>query len=288
MSISPQSLLSAAAARLAGRENGRPLPEGGVSVGVDLGTANVVLTVLDSAGRPVAVLRRPAQVVRDGLVVDFVGATDIVRELKAEAEAALGLTLTAAASGYPPGVPEVEVRAVANVLAAAGLECVRLIDEPSAANLVLGLRDGALVDVGGGTTGVALVRQGEVVSTTDEATGGTHFTLVIAGALDVPFDQAEALKLDPDEQPGLFPLVRPVMEKVAAIVARHLGDRSVPAVHLVGGASAFHRMGEVIEEMLGIPVRTAAEPLLVTPLGLALAHRAAAEPLPAFFPRSAR
>lgn len=275
MSISPQSLLSAAAARLAGRENGRPMPEGGVSVGVDLGTANVVLTVLDSGGRPVAVHRRPAHVVRDGLVVDFGGATDIVRELKAEAEGSLGVPLTAAASGYPPGVPEVEVRAVAHVLAAAGLECVRLIDEPSAANLVLGVRDGALVDVGGGTTGVALVQHGEVVSTTDEATGGTHFTLVIAGALDMSFERAEATKVDPGEQPRLFPLVRPVMEKVAAIVARHFGDRSVPAIHLVGGASAFHRMGEVIEEMLGIPVRTAAQPLLVTPLGLALAHRAA-------------
>ncbi|MGH2627974.1 MAG: ethanolamine utilization protein EutJ, partial [Anaerolineales bacterium] len=163
---------------------------------------------------------------------------------------------------------------VAHVLAAAGLECIRLIDEPSAANLVLGVRDGALVDVGGGTTGVALVQHGEVVSTTDEATGGTHFSLVIAGALDIPFEQAEAAKVDPAEQPRLFLLVRPVMEKVAAIVSRHLGDRSVPAVHLVGGASAFHRMGEVIEETLGIPVRTAAQPLLVTPLGLALAHRA--------------
>ena len=285
MATSPQSLLSAAAARLAGRENGRPMPEGGVSVGVDLGTANVVLTVLDSAGRPVAVLRRPAQVVRDGLVVDFVGATDILRELKAEAGAALGLALTAAASGSPPGVPEVEARR--RPRPRRRLECVRLIDEPSAANLVLGVRDAALVDVGG-TTGVALVQHGEVVSTTDEATGGTHFTLVIAGALDMPFEQAEAIKLDPAEQPRLFPLVRAVMEKVAAIVARHLGDRSVPAIHLVGGASAFHRMGEVIEEMLGIPVRTAAEPLLVTPVGLALAHRAATEVVLPSSPRSAR
>lgn len=251
------------------------MPEGDVSVGVDLGTANVVLTVLDSAGRPAAVHRRAAQVVRDGLVVDFVGASDIVRQLKAEAEAELGVSLHHAASGYPPGVPEVEVRAVAHVLGAAGLECLRLIDEPSAANLVLGIDDGALVDVGGGTTGVALVQAGEVVSTTDEATGGTHFTLVISGALEIPYDQAEALKLDPAEQPRLLPLVRPVMEKVAAIVARHLGNRSVPAIHLVGGASAFYRMGEVVQEVLGIPVRTAAQPLLVTPLGLALAHRAA-------------
>jgi ethanolamine utilization protein EutJ len=154
---------------------------------------------------------------------------------------------------------------------------VRLIDEPSAANLVLGLRDGALVDVGGGTTGVAFVQDGEVVSTVDEATGGTHFTLVIAGALGVSLEEAEALKVDPTQQSRLLPLVRPVMEKVSSIVARHLGDRSVRAIHLVGGASAFQGMGEVIEERLGIPVQVSAHPMLITPLGLALAHREYAE-----------
>ena len=49
--------------------------------------------------------------------------------------------------------------------------CTGLVDEPSAANAVLGLRDGVVVDVGGGTTGIAVVRDGEVVHTADEATG---------------------------------------------------------------------------------------------------------------------
>jgi ethanolamine utilization protein EutJ len=247
-------------------------------VGVDLGTANIVLTVVDGDGRPRAIRSRAAQVVRDGLVVDFIGAADIVRELKSEAEAELGFPLTAAASGYPPGVPEPEVRAVANVLAAAGLECVRLIDEPSAANLVLRIQHGALIDIGGGTTGVAYVQAGQVVDTADEATGGTHFTLVIAGALGVSLEEAESLKLDPARQPDLLPLVRPVMEKVATILARHLANRPVPVIHLVGGASAFYAMDTVIEETLGIPVHAAPQPLLVTPLGLALAHRSMAEP----------
>ena len=98
-----------------------------------------------------------------------------------------------------------EVRAVRHVLEAADLDCSGLVDEPSAANAVLGLRDGVVVDVGGGTTGVAIVRDGRVVYTADEATGGTHLSLVIAGALKVSYEEAEALKQDPAQQPRIFP-----------------------------------------------------------------------------------
>ena len=117
--------------------------------------------------------------------------------LKAQVEAQLGVELTTAASAYPPGVPLAEVRATANVLYAAGLECTGLVDEPTAANNVLQIRNGAIVDVGGGTTGIAVVEDGQVVYTADEPTGGTHFTLVVAGAKNLPFEQAEALKVDP-------------------------------------------------------------------------------------------
>ena len=56
-------------------------------------------------------------------------------------------------------MPLAEVRATANVLRAAGLECTGLMDEPTAANNVLQIRDGAIVDVGGGTTGVAVIQR---------------------------------------------------------------------------------------------------------------------------------
>ena len=39
-----------------------------------------------------------------------------------------------------------------------GLEVVNVLDEPSAANLVLKIQDGAIVDVGGGTTGIAVIK----------------------------------------------------------------------------------------------------------------------------------
>ncbi len=179
-----------------------------IHVGVDLGTAYTVLVVLDEQYKPIAGEYQFAQVTRDGLVVDFVGAVDLLKSMKAKVEKKLGFELTSGASGYPPGVPQVEVRATANVLYGAGLDCSGLIDEPTAANNVLQIRDGAIVDVGGGTTGIAIFKNGEVVYTADEPTGGTHFSLVIAGSTGTTFEVAEELKKDPKEQTRLFPVIR--------------------------------------------------------------------------------
>ncbi len=250
------------------------LNPGKVHVGVDLGTAYTVLLVLNQDLHPIAGVSQFAQVVRDGLVVDFVGAIDLLRELKREVEGRVGFELTHAATGFPPGVPRAEVRATANVLRAAGLECTNEVDEPTAANIVLQIRDGAVVDVGGGTTGVAIVRDGQVIATADEATGGTHFSLVVAGALDVSFEQAEKLKTDPREQTRLLPIVQPVMEKVGSIVARHIARYNVDVIYLVGGSSMFPGMGEVIEQVTGVHTIVPPLPIYITPLGIAMSDKA--------------
>jgi ethanolamine utilization protein EutJ len=239
-------------------------------VGVDLGTAYLVLVVLDEAGNPLAGEWQFAQVVRDGLVVDFIGATDLLLGMKARVEHRLGRSITHAVSGYPPGVPLAEVRATANVIEAAGIACPHLVDEPSAANEVLGLREGVIVDVGGGTTGIAVLKDGKVVFTADEATGGTHFSLVIAGSLNIPFEEAEQLKVTVAEQKRLFPTVRPVMEKVGNIIARNVQGMDVKSIMMVGGGSPFQGMGEVVQEYTGIPTRVAPHPVFITPIGFAL------------------
>lgn len=241
-----------------------------VRVGVDLGTATLVLVVLDEHGAPLIGASRAAEVVRDGVVVDLAGASAIVRELKAEAEQRLGRTLTTAATCYPPGVPVSDVRAVRYVLEAAELDCTALVDEPSAANAVLGVRDGAVVDVGGGTTGIAIIEDGEVVASADEPTGGIHVSLVIAGAHRIGVDAAEAMKTDPAQQRGLLPIVRPVFEKVASIVADHVAGREVATIHLVGGTASFPGIAQIIRTGTGITTVVPSRPLLVTPLGVAL------------------
>ena len=141
---------------------GPPLPEPPLMVkgGVDLGTAYVVLVALDAQDRPLAAAYESADVVRDGVVTDYVGAVDVLRRLRHEVEGRLGVSLPGAHGAYPPGVAPGSVRAVHHVIESAGMECTGLVDEPSAANAVLRLRDGVVVDIGGGTTGIAVVQDG--------------------------------------------------------------------------------------------------------------------------------
>ncbi|MFP4235859.1 MAG: ethanolamine utilization protein EutJ [Nitriliruptoraceae bacterium] len=284
--LPPAELLEAAARLQGGATTAlREVPSATARLhaGVDLGTAYVVLVVVDDDGTPVAVASRAASVVRDGVVVDFAGATAIVADLVAEVESQLGRELTTAATTYPPGVPLAEVQACRYVVEAVGLECTVLVDEPTAANAVLGVRDGAVVDVGGGTTGTAVLHDGVVVAVADEPTGGTHVSLVLAGGLGCSLEEAERLKLDPARQPELLPRVRPVFDRIARIIVGHLEGHAVDRIHLVGGTAAFPGMAAVVATGTGLPVTSPPHPLLVTPLGVALhdpGELAASDPTP--------
>ncbi len=244
--------------------------KGPVHVGVDLGTAYTVLVVWDENFMPLAGRYQFAQIVKDGLIVDFLGAIQLLKTMKADVEAELGFALTSAATSFPPGVPLAEVKATQNVLIASGLECSNFIDEPTAANALLGIENGAIVDVGGGTTGIAIVKNGKVVYTADEATGGTQFSLVLAGAMNMAFEEAETFKKDPANQQMVYSLVRPVMEKVGTIVQRHIAGQDVEAIHLVGGTGGMMGLREIIAEMTGLKTFVPSAPLFVTPIGIAM------------------
>jgi ethanolamine utilization protein EutJ len=239
-------------------------------VGVDLGTAYIVVVVLNSRKEPVACALEFAQVIRDGLVVDYMGATRIVRALVAQLEERLGRTLTHAAIAVPPGTGAKDSATHRHVVEGAGLEVTVILDEPTAANAVLGLDNGVIVDIGGGTTGLSILEQGEVVYVADEATGGTHLTLVLAGNHGISFEEAEDLKKRPERQAEILPVVRPVVQKMASIVNRHIEGRDISAIYLVGGTCCLRDMEGVMARETGKTVYKPANPLLVTPLGIAL------------------
>ena len=50
-------------------------------VGVDLGTANIVITIVDKNGKPIAGATQRSRVVKDGIVVDFIGAITLKKNL---------------------------------------------------------------------------------------------------------------------------------------------------------------------------------------------------------------
>lgn len=242
----------------------------GVKVGVDLGTANVVISVVDEKNQPVMGAVKQAAVVRDGLVVDYLGAINIVKQLKSQIEDVLCMPLNKAATAIPPGVNPGDVKAIGNVVEAAGFEVTRIVDEPSAAAEVLGIKNGAVVDIGGGTTGISLLENGRVVYVSDEPTGGTHFTLVLAGSYGISFEEAEKIKLSDSDSGTVFHIMTPVMEKVGSIIQNHLKGREVETVYLVGGSSCINGIEKVIEKQIGIKTVKPVNPLFVTPLGIAM------------------
>jgi cell division protein FtsA len=97
--------------------------------------------------------------------------------------------------------PLVHLGALQSVASQLDLELLAVVAEPYAVARCLGgeqvQRNGALfIDVGGGTTDVALVRQGGIEGTRMFALGGRAFTKSLADRLDIPFARAEQIKVD--------------------------------------------------------------------------------------------
>jgi ethanolamine utilization protein EutJ len=249
-----------------------------LKVGVDLGTANIVVAVLDEKNNPITGESFGASVIKDGLVVDYAGSVAIVRRLKVLIEERLGRRLEAAAAAIPPGTVGKNASVVGNVCMAADMDVTNVVDEPTAAASALGVTDGAVVDVGGGTTGVSILRDGKVIAVHDEPTGGTHMTLVVAGNYGISTDEAEKFKKDPANQREVFPLVKPVIEKMAVIVRNFLKSQQrldkdakpVETVYVAGGACTFDGFEDIFEKECGIATVKPRQGLLINPVGIAL------------------
>jgi len=238
-------------------------------VGVDLGTAYIALVVLDEEDNPIACEKQAAGVLKDGVVVDYTGALTIVRELKKKLEGRLDAELLNCAIAMPAGT-ESSARTHQYVAEGAGFEVTAVLDEPSAANAVYQIQNGVIVDIGGGTTGLAILRDGKVVRTEDEPTGGTHLSLVLAGNYHISFQEAEAIKQDYARHREILPVVRPVVEKMATIVRRYLAGTDVDAIYLCGGTCCLTGIEGIFEKETQIKTVKPADPFLVTPAGIAM------------------
>jgi cell division protein FtsA len=158
--------------------------------------------------------------------------------------------------------PLVHLGALQTVAAKLGMELIAVVAEPYAVARVIDSEQvrqgGALfVDVGGGTTDVALVRQGGIEGTRMFALGGRAFTKSIADRLELPFPRAEALKVDyargisGDREAAVREIVADdvavwaagvelVMEELAA------GDLLPGRIYLCGGGSRLPEIREAL------------------------------------------
>ncbi|MCW0216287.1 MAG: ethanolamine utilization protein EutJ [Pseudonocardia sp.] len=262
---------SGAGADAGSEDRDTPSGRGRLRVGVDLGTASCVLVVLDAGpdgrDRPIWVDSHPSGALRDGVVVDFARATATVRRLKDAAEAALGVELRRTATAYPPCIPVQDARACTYVCESAGFDEVLLVDEVTAAQRTLEVRDGVVVDVGGGSTGVGVFRDGVLAGLDDRPGGGHHLDLVLAGALGIALEEAEPYKrAHPRESlPVLVPGLQRIAENIRALTP---GEEDLP-LHLAGGALMIAGAGDVLAKYLERTVVTYPHALLITPIGIA-------------------
>lgn len=239
--------------------------------GVDIGTFKTIVVIVDETGKPRAGLLKRTEVVKSGMIVDYAGAQRIVSGMMDQINEVSPFPVGSGATSYPPQTESANINVTRYILEGAGLEVLNVLDEPSAANQVLRINNGAIVDVGGGTTGVAVIKDGEIIYTNDEATGGVHLSLVLAGGLKISYEEAEKLKRDLPRNREIISIVRPVIDKIASIVAGYLQEfDSLSQVCLVGGTCELKGFNEVVRKSLDMETFTPAHPQLITPLGIAL------------------
>jgi cell division protein FtsA len=118
---------------------------------------------------------------------------------------------------------------------------------------------GIFIDVGGGTTDVALIRNGGIEGTKMFTIGGRVFTKKIASHLSVSFADAEDLKIrysrkevSADRATKLKQLLAPDAEVLVNGVALTLqqlakGDRLPASIYLAGGGSSLPEIQEYLD-----------------------------------------
>jgi len=134
----------------------------------------------------------------------------ILQKLKSDAEAYLGEKITQAVITVPAYFNDSQRQATKDAGEIAGLEVMRIINEPTSASLAYGLDKGAIeqtifvYDLGGGTFDVSILELGggvfEVKSTSgDTQLGGDDFDQRIVNYLLAEFRKTEGIDLSKDK-----------------------------------------------------------------------------------------
>ena len=292
----------------------------GTDIGIDLGTATVLIYVKNKG----IVLREPSVVAVDldtgkilavgyeakNMVGRTPGSITSVRPLRdgviadyTMTEAMLHHFMRRVQRGFsrffrnrvmicvPSGATDVERRAVLEAAVEVGAKEAYLIEEPMAAAIGANLnveepRGKMVVDIGGGTTDIAVFNEGAIRHTAVLALGGDHITNDIAVGIRTPITEAERLKIkyghaiaarvSTDEQievPSiggdtintvprriLAEIIESRVEelfKLAYTEIRNTGLAETMSAGLVltGGASSLEGVAQLAESIMHMPVR---------------------------------
>jgi len=161
--------------------------------------------------------------------------------------------------------PLTHIGALKTIASELDLELVATVAEPYAMARCVASEEiydagGIFIDIGGGTTDVALVRNGGIEGTRMFPIGGRVFTKRLAGKLGISFADGEAAKLrysrgelPPAHAEPMHALLSQDAEALAEAIAITLqemakGDRLPPAIYLAGGGSALAEVREQLED----------------------------------------
>jgi cell division protein FtsA len=185
------------------------------------------------------------------------------------------------------------LRNLGNAVQRCDLEISEVVCAPFASGLSCLVEDerelgATLVDMGGGTTSLAVFGEGELLHTAQVPVGGQHVTRDIAGVLSTPIDNAERLKTlygnahgSPDDEREILPvqligeedhqfariprsmvvgIIKPRLEETFEMVRDRLdgaglGRAASSRVVLAGGASQLVGVRELAMRILNRPVR---------------------------------
>ena len=204
-------------------------------IGIDLGTANILITL---KGKGI-VLREPSVVaidqvtseivatgkeakemlgrtpeniravrpMKDGVIADFTATGLMLKNMLRKVCQKYNVGKPRIVVGVPSGITEVEERSVQEAFLQAGAKEVYLLDEPMASAIGAGINvlepNGKLIiDIGGGTTEVAVISLGGIVCSTSIKVAGNAIDEAIVDYLKkhenivIGLAQAENLKIE--------------------------------------------------------------------------------------------
>lgn len=169
---------------------------GTTTIGIDLGTANIlvyskekgiilnepsVVALNTNDGTVLAIGHEAKEMIgktptsisavrpmKDGVIADFDLTSGLLREIMRRISTS-GVRKPNVVVCTPTGATSVERRAISDAVRSTGARSVALIEEPVAEPVA-----NVIVDIGGGTSEIAIISYGGVVSSTSVRTGGDH------------------------------------------------------------------------------------------------------------------
>ncbi len=246
--------------------------------------------------------------VKDRFISPFEVSADILKALKKQAEESLGEPVTQAVITVPAYFDDAARTATKNAARLAGLEVLRLVNEPTAAALAYGLDQGseglyAVFDLGGGTFDFSLLNLQKGVfqvlaSSGDARLGGDDFDQALLKYLDPQsVDLRQALRIVRSAKEDLSTrdttrftlgyqnytlsrqefetLICPLVERALSVCRETLSYakidlKDIQGVVMVGGSTRIPFVRQGVEKLFQQRPLTNTNPLTVVAQGAAL------------------